>query len=156
MTRSADYLPVRPSAIVTGRRGGTLVLATPWARQAIGEETRQDIADRIPDHRTLYLSARRSRYDWSVRLYDRENNPAEPTVELLHRPYPRQALEEALARGRTQDRLCWFCLQHTDDDARRVTAEGREEWLCGRCVEKGDEASLPVDYMEDEDADRQD
>jgi hypothetical protein len=92
------YTPVRPSAIVRGALGGTLILATPWARQAIPKTDRQGIADRVPDGFTLFLSARMSQTDWSVRLYDRSENPAEPVVELLHQRDALRAIEAVLER----------------------------------------------------------
>ena len=95
-----SYVTVRPSAIVRGITGGTLILATPWARAAIPLDDRQDIADRVPDGHTLFLSARMSRTDWSARLYARGENPTEPIVELLHQRDARRALEAALAAPR--------------------------------------------------------
>ena len=54
---------------------------------------------------------------------------------------------------------CWLCrraLRLDDDEAVRVLVEGRDEWVCGRCVEQADVGpGVPLSYEEgDDDASR--
>lgn len=49
---------------------------------------------------------------------------------------------------------CWFCRRavlHTDDDARLVLVDDRDEWVCGSCWSKADVGpDVPLTYEEQE------